>query len=329
MGSREIAPSVPKERNYQIDNIRFFLIMITVFAHLLELITGERGKMVYQIIYSFHMPAFIFISGLFAKFSPKKFLKHLVIPYFVFQILYILFEKYVANPGADIAIQFVTPHWLMWFLLSLIIYYLLLPVIDTDRIPVMIAVVAGGLVAAILVGFDESLGRTLALARTVVYFPFFAAGVYIGKPKVKEKIRSIKKPVKIAVTACAVPAMIACEWAIRGMDLRNKAFYGSYEYARTHSQWYSRALILLAAILWLVILFGLFPRKKIPVISWLGQSTMTVYLLHGFIKLYLQKTGWLASFSGITPYLIAAGLTAAIVVVFNLPPVRFVFRKLF
>ena len=51
------------ERNYRIDNIRFILIFLVVFGHLLGIMTGSKADLLYRFIYSFHMPVFIFITG--------------------------------------------------------------------------------------------------------------------------------------------------------------------------------------------------------------------------------------------------------------------------
>ena len=51
-------------RDYSLDNVRFVLIFSVVFAHLLEVCTPFKGSsLIYKIIYSFHMPAFVFLFG--------------------------------------------------------------------------------------------------------------------------------------------------------------------------------------------------------------------------------------------------------------------------
>ena len=59
-------------RKYRFDNIKFILITLVVFGHFLELIDGQTANNLYRIIYLFHIPAFIFITGYFAKFNPSK-----------------------------------------------------------------------------------------------------------------------------------------------------------------------------------------------------------------------------------------------------------------
>ena len=60
------------------DNLKFILILLVVVGHLADTFTGESEsfRALYLFIYSFHMPLFFFISGLF--FSEKKILKAIV-----------------------------------------------------------------------------------------------------------------------------------------------------------------------------------------------------------------------------------------------------------
>ena len=57
-----------KQRNSLIDSIKFVLIFFVVLGHALELNRDIALNMkAYSFIYSFHMPAFIMLSGYFAK----------------------------------------------------------------------------------------------------------------------------------------------------------------------------------------------------------------------------------------------------------------------
>ena len=98
------------------DNIKLFLIFCVVFGHMLELV--DTGVW-YKIIYSFHMPAFIFVSGYFAQFNRKKIIGVLVYPYILFQCLYLLFDAVLIKQNlALLKIQFTTPYWLLWYLVA-------------------------------------------------------------------------------------------------------------------------------------------------------------------------------------------------------------------
>ena len=51
------------------DNIKFLLIFCVVLGHLVDDFTGVSDicKIIYLFVYAFHMPSFLFISGLFHK----------------------------------------------------------------------------------------------------------------------------------------------------------------------------------------------------------------------------------------------------------------------
>ena len=99
-----------RERNYLFDTIKFFMIFFVVFAHLLEPEFGDSTvKAIYSVIYSFHMPVFIFVMGYFAKFSPAKIFRSVLLPYAVFQVLYLLFEFFVLGKNGGFVLQFSRP----------------------------------------------------------------------------------------------------------------------------------------------------------------------------------------------------------------------------
>ena len=82
-----------KEREHSFDNAKAILIFMVVFGHLIEplVLLDNRIKFIYMIIYSIHMPTFIFISGYFCKENSNRLKKsvNLFLIYFIFQIIYI------------------------------------------------------------------------------------------------------------------------------------------------------------------------------------------------------------------------------------------------
>lgn len=57
------------------DNARFLLMVLVVFGHLLQPFTIQNQwyNKLYLFIYTFHMPAFIFISGYFSESFTENF----------------------------------------------------------------------------------------------------------------------------------------------------------------------------------------------------------------------------------------------------------------
>src|SRR5690625_4591429 len=82
------------QRDSFYDNARVGLIFLVVFGHLLQPYTdlSTGSQTLYSLIYTFHMPAFILISGFFVKGSSKanyikNLIKKLFLPYLIFQLL--------------------------------------------------------------------------------------------------------------------------------------------------------------------------------------------------------------------------------------------------
>lgn len=56
-----------KERDYFFDNSKFYLIALVFIGHIINTCrSNDIAKWLYDFIYVFHMPAFIFISGYFS-----------------------------------------------------------------------------------------------------------------------------------------------------------------------------------------------------------------------------------------------------------------------
>src|SRR5690625_3949932 len=138
----------------------------------------------YTWIYTFHMPAFILLSGFFAKGSGSieyiiKVAKKLLLPYIIFQILYTVFYFFIGKDGWQTGIFY--PHWSLWFLFSLFCWNILLIYFKKWRpfIGIPISVLIG-----LIVGYFGDIGHTFSLSRTFVFFPFFLAGYWLTKEQI-------------------------------------------------------------------------------------------------------------------------------------------------
>ncbi len=125
-----------------IDNLKGILIILVVLGHVISSyngagITNRFCEIVFSIIYSFHMAAFIFISGYLFKTSDNikqnimKKISSYGIPYIIFSFIWIMFKlifsKYV-NTTVDITDFFkilIFPISFMWFIYALLLMNIL------------------------------------------------------------------------------------------------------------------------------------------------------------------------------------------------------------
>ncbi|OEH93257.1 acyltransferase family protein [Bacillus solimangrovi] len=299
------------QREAYYDNARFLLITLVVFGHLLTPFVGESqiGSTLYRFIYTFHMPAFILLAGFFAKgFHKEGYLKKiffkLLIPYFIFQIVYSLYYV-LMNYKGSLTIDFFLPQWSLWFLLSLFFWNALLFVI-TKLQPKWALTVS--LTISLLIGYVDFVGQYLSLSRTFVFLPIFLIGFYMKK----EHFVWMKQPtVQIVSASILLTTLISffylpqfnTDWLLGSMSYEQLdvgVMGGLYRFG-----WYMLTLINMFSFLSLV------PTKKFYFTDF-GARTLYVYLLHGFIIQYARNEKVLHLENGFDLIILAAlsiGLT--------------------
>lgn len=315
-----------KERNYKLDNLRFLLIYLVVFGHFLAL---QDEYLLYRIIYSFHMPALIFLSGYFAKYERKKILAVFVYTYVLFQVLYQLFDVYVLQSGEPFDPQFTSPYWLLWYLVLLIFYYLMIPLFSDVAGPVKYMAVAAALVLALVADFDATVGSYLVVSRYFTFMPYFVVGFYIGH---REDSRTLI-PERIAscvwTKLAGFVVVAALELFLRKDEVITPVvLYGEQSYRAGNYGPGTKFLLMLIAASWIVFLLLIVPDKKIPLFTALGQHTMPVYLLHGFLILLADKYS-IFGFGKIADLILAAVLAFLIVVILGNACTAAVFERIF
>ncbi|MBC1458512.1 acyltransferase family protein [Listeria newyorkensis] len=136
-------------KDVKFSNIKGILIFLVVLGHLLLIVRGGMESLI-LLIYSFHMPAFIFLNGYFAKNVTWKKVLNLLLLYIIFQSFYAVIT-YVTHYGEIFTFRFTTPIFHLWYLVSLACFYavaILLHKIGKYRIWSML-IIAGILVASV------------------------------------------------------------------------------------------------------------------------------------------------------------------------------------
>ncbi|WP_019152566.1 acyltransferase family protein [Robertmurraya massiliosenegalensis] len=279
-----------KNREAYYDNAKFFLIFFVVFGHLIQSYIHE-DKFIYTIyttLYTFHMPAFILISGFFAKgFHQKgyftKITKKLIIPYLIFQGIYSLYYYFLMDQSVT-ALNPLNPQWSLWFLMSLFCWNVMLFVFAKWK-PAVSLVMAVSL--GILVGYFNEISNFLSLSRTFVFFPFFLLGYYLKKEhfeKVKHiKFRYLSLGVLLAIFLIVyVSPTFEYRW-----------LFGSKPYDIVNEYEINGGLIRLGvyavALLATLSFLALVPRRHYFFTKW-GTGSIYVYLLHGFFVKYFRTS---------------------------------------
>lgn len=277
------------KRDERIDNVKGVLIILVVIGHfLLPVATTRFTTNSLYLIYTFHMPCFIFVSGYLAKgvYREGRFrwdrLARLV-------WLYILFELGVHVTEGMLAgyigwrVDFFHESGAPWYLLALIFWYLLIPVFYYMKKWLSLALV---LLVGLAGGYAGSLGDFLAADRVLAFAPFFYLGYFFTAENLR-KLCSGKMRIAAVGAGAAVAAVI---------------FLGTYDYLEpyrlaVYGAMYDRFAPELYSACWLIRLicylaaaalsFGLIaflPSGRLPFLTRLGQRTLSVYVLHRLIR---------------------------------------------
>ena len=273
-----------------IDNLRLTAIFCVVLGHLCETVHFYGSDFLYIWIYSFHMPLFACISGFcfsYGKGEKYKVLKNLIYPYLIFQTLWALFNINVMNDQSSL--QYTTPVWVMWYLMSMSAWYFAAHLLEVNGACAKI-IFPVSILIALIVGYDITIGYFLSLSRTIVLFPFFYLGICIRKNiAILGKIR-----VNIKYRILSVCVLLACTVLIFVLrfDISSSWLYHSYDYIRSGSNvWYRSSILLVAAVI-ILSLFCIVPDKNYGFLTRLGQNTMPIFLLHGFVIKILGLIDW-------------------------------------
>jgi len=298
-----------QNRSASIDNIKGVLIFLVVFGHLIEMhITGDHVlRSIWIFIYSFHMPMFALVSGMFSRTTMEErdtsqLVKNIVIPLVAFELLYEAVEFFLKGK-LSVYSGLIAPYWMLWYLLSLLSWRLLLPVFSRLQFPVLSAIAL-----AMLATYSEHIGYTLSLSRTLNFFPFFLLGWSLHSDAFS------RVPKKMAWLSGLVVAMALVASFLLKSDFDYRWLYGSYSLnrlgmANLTGSLYQLLQYLVSSATGLAVLH-LLAQKDLG-LSGVGKRSMYVFLWHGLALLILQETGIISDIFDLDDVL-TAGLSVGI-----------------
>ncbi|MCX5369912.1 acyltransferase family protein [Streptomyces sp. NBC_00103] len=285
------SPRPAAKRDAFFDNAKYLAIVLVAMGHTWEPLKGDSRVLTaaYVLVYTFHMPAFIVISGFFSRSfdgSPgklKRLVTGIVVPYIVFETAYPLLKTYVDGSPQDISL--LDPYYLTWFLCALFIWRLTTPIWKLVRYPLPLA-----LGIAMLASATPNIGGDLDLPRVLQFLPFFVLGLVL-KPEHFALVR--RRSFRIAAVPVFAFALAFAWWAVPRMN-------SGWLYHRNSAQelgvpWWVGPVMQLA-------LFGCSLLLTACFLSWvpgrtmwftaLGAGTLYGYLTHGLLLKTADYRGW-------------------------------------
>jgi fucose 4-O-acetylase-like acetyltransferase len=282
-------PTQTAARDPWLDNAKMMLVTLVVIGHAWVLLPagGVTGH-VYDFLYVWHVPAFVFVTGylsrsfVYSKVRMWQLVRTVVVPYVLFECLLALFRIYVG--GEQMRDLFQDPHWPMWYLAALFFWRLLTPVFRP---------MPAGLVAAVAISLLAGMyaGDTLDAARVLGLLPFFVMGLK-ATPERLELLR--RAPAQAAALVVLVGIWVLTTWTDAWAStewLYYRSRYDDMGYADDVRALLTRALVLAIGTLGAWAFLALVPRVG----GWftrMGAATLVVYLFHGFVVKGAGYAGW-------------------------------------
>ncbi|MFD4029317.1 acyltransferase family protein [Streptomyces sp. NPDC058637] len=322
-GSGAAAPRKPRDAYF--DNVKYLAIVLVAVAHAWEpVMDGSRTtRALYMVVYTFHMPAFILISGYFSRSfdmsraKVKRLVTGVAVPYVLFETAYSLFKRY-AGGADDTPVTLLDPLFLTWFLIALFIWRVTTPLWRSLRHPLAVA-----LGISVLASVTPGIGDDLDLQRVLQFLPFFVLGLLL-KPEHFHAVR--RREVRVLSLPLLAGALLFAYWAAPRMQLG--WLYRSSSAQELNAPWWSGAVMSLAmfgcALALTIAFLAWVPRRRMW-FTVLGAGTICGYLLHGFL---IKGAGYFGLFdhyewlSGPAGLVVVSLVAAAAVTALCTPPVR-------
>ena len=277
-------------RDTFLDTSKGLLIFLVVFGHFLEELVGwqsDATRSILATIYLFHMPAFVFISGVFFKdkdiFRKLIYFASILIP---FHILYVIFDFIIRG---NISLSwFIQPYWILWYLVGMIAWTFLTPILKRSGFPVLISVVL-----AIAVGFSPVNNYYFSLGRIFTFLPFFVIGSVYGK-----QIAALIKDSKVLLYISPLIFIISIAYFYH-FEIKRQWLYGSFNYTQLEvgllQGAFTRGFIIIISCVVICSFLSIATLIK-DKFTTLGGNTLPVYLLHGYI---VMLVAYFASFENV------------------------------
>lgn len=310
-----------RSRDVKWDNIKFILITCVVTGHMLYLFLDDSmvAKGIYLWIYSFHMPAFLFVSGMFSKHAVEEKNRKRIIDYLGIYLLMKMMQSF-ANyfVSGKVVFRFFWEAGPGWYAFAMAVYIFVSSVLmdlkSTDQRKIFFLSVLAGCMA----GYDNHLGDHFASARIITFYPFFLLGLYLEPEKLK---RTMKKPVRVLCGVLLAITFIIMVWYTDKLYWLLKLFKGKYSYSQAGVnglQGPIYRLILYAGMFLMAYSVCVVISSKKKWYSEVGKNTLPIFIFHPvaiiILMNILQGKRWLYTFYPVH-YVMAAILLSWILVI--------------
>jgi len=312
-------------RDPWLDNTRLVAAVLIVVMHVCGQAMARSGVL-YELWFAswpLRVPLFVLVAGFFSSAEPLRgrravaLLRNVLGVYLATDLIASL-----VTWATDGAFRYTpaSPPFALWFLLSLFWWRAMLPLVAHVRFLGVLSVVA-----ALGVGFVEQIGASFSASRTIAYFPLFVLGWYLRR---------------IDARALAARASVRrWAWLALAVTVGAGALWGGHVSRRHYTMRESfvgegfldqlphagvRGVLLLGGVVGALAMLLVVPRRRVPVLTYLGTGSMYIYVIHALVvgTSGLRETAWYHEIDTVGEMLALIVLAALAALALASPPVR-------
>ena len=271
------------------DNLKFLLIILVVFGHYAQHVKHNSAVLQGLCLstYLFHMPLFIFVTGMFSKRTVNEKNVKKVLPYltcFLATTLILFITK--AFLKWNLTFEIFGTGAMPWYLMSMFFMFLITMVVK-DYKPQYVMTLS--LIIGVLVGFCKTDNPDfLTWMRTFIFYPFFYLGYTLDADWVEKVTNKIYLKIS-AIIFFIVINVLAFSFPKEAGKL-SKLFTARHTYNElgkfADDGWIYRILVYALSFAAIFLLISLIPRKRIKGFTVYGERTLGIYMFH-YVIIYI------------------------------------------
>ena len=295
-----------RKRLYKWDNVKGLLILLVVMGHFASLQREENAIIhtFFLYVYLFHMPLFLFVSGLLSQSSieqgrgiRRRFLGYLGLAY-ILKLAEFLVK--FAFGHAD-HFSFSKEWGTAWYLFVLAFYLLvtwLLRRMDREKLFFV------SIVVALLIGYVSRIGGTWNLSRFFVFYPVFLLGTMWDLRCYGLRGRDRQRRSRAAALGILLAVGLLIYWKLDGVSSLDLLFQERLSYADSLNRpafgcLYRMGNYIFAALVSVCVVI-LTPGRR-HLLTVLGKRSLSIYMYHRVILYLLTYLKWTKLLAWIWP----------------------------
>ncbi len=270
-----------ENRIYWLDLLKGIGIVLVVFGHFIEPFQPQTAifRVIFIVIYSFHMPLFCFISGFVCKYKKSTMFYYFIVWFFL-QIMYITFFE----TGYTYQ-SIISPYWHLWYLYALIIWIASLYVVDKIRntwLNNLFFVFV--IVLAIISGFFE----IPYITRAITFYPFFLAGNLYNNFILKMLTKTSNRMIIIS-RFCLGIIFLSIAYISITKDVNKQILFSYNSYKAGGYTYIDRIIFYTIAFLIIFLIVISVQNIRQVKIELLGQRTLPIFAFHALYVFIFKR----------------------------------------